>query len=58
MFCYRDYQLTTRFNQQNEISTSNYEIMNSNEKYVYVYMSKMESTRIINSYHIHVLINM
>ena len=24
MFCYRDYQLTTRFNQQNEKSTSNY----------------------------------
>ena len=23
MFCYRDYQLTTRFNQQNEKSTSN-----------------------------------
>ena len=25
MFCYRDNQLTTRFNQQNEKSTSNYE---------------------------------
>ena len=24
MLCYRDYQLTTRFNQQNEKSTSNY----------------------------------
>ena len=24
MFCYRDYQLSTRFNQQNEKSTSNY----------------------------------
>ena len=24
MFCYRDYQLTTRFNQQNEKSTSNF----------------------------------
>ena len=23
MFCYRDYQLTTRLNQQNEKSTSN-----------------------------------
>ena len=23
MFCYRDYQLTARFNQQNEKSTSN-----------------------------------
>ena len=23
MFCYRDFQLTTRFNQQNEKSTSN-----------------------------------
>ena len=27
MFCYRDYQLTTRFNQQNEKSTSNYSMV-------------------------------
>ena len=26
MFCYRDYQLTTRFNQQNEKSTSKYNL--------------------------------
>ena len=32
-------------------------IMNSGEKYASVYMSKMESSRIINSYHIHVLSN-
>ena len=31
-----------------------YKIINSNEKYVSVYMSKMESSRIINSYHIQV----
>ena len=31
--------------------------MNSDEKYASVYMSKMESSRIINSYHIHVLGN-
>ena len=32
-------------------------IMNSDEKYASVYMSNMESSRIINSYHIHVLSN-
>ena len=32
-------------------------IMNSDEKYAYVYMSKRESTRLINNYHIHVLSN-
>ena len=32
-------------------------IMNSDEKYASVYMSKVESSRIINSYHIHVLSN-
>ena len=34
-----------------------YKIMNSNEKYVSVYMSKIKSGRIINSYHIQVLNN-
>ena len=33
-------------------------IMNSDEKYAFVYMSKMASSRIINSCHIHVLSNM
>ena len=32
-------------------------IMNSDEKYASVHMSNMESSRIINSYHIHVLSN-
>ena len=32
-------------------------IMNSDEKYASVYISNMESSRIINSYHIHVLSN-
>ena len=32
-------------------------IMNSDEKYASVDMTKMESSRIINSYHIHVLSN-
>ena len=32
-------------------------IINSDEKYASVYMSKMESSRIINSYHINVLSN-
>ena len=32
-------------------------IMNSDEKYISVYMSKIESSRIISSYHIHVLSN-
>ena len=32
-------------------------IMNSDEKYASIYMSKKESSRIINSYHIHVLSN-
>ena len=30
-------------------------LINSNEKYVSVYMSQMEQSRMINSYHIHVL---
>ena len=34
-----------------------FKIMNSDEKYASVYMSNMESSRIINSYHIHVLSN-
>ena len=34
-----------------------FKIMNSNEKYAFVYISNMESSRIINSYHIHVLSN-
>ena len=32
-------------------------IMNSDENYASVYMSNMESSRIINSYHIYVLSN-
>ena len=32
-------------------------IMNSDEKYASVYISKMESSRIMNNYHIHVLSN-
>ena len=35
-----------------------FKIINSDEKYVSVYMSKMESSRIINSCHIHVLSNL
>ena len=34
-----------------------FKIMNSDEKYASVYISNMESSRIINSYHIHVLSN-
>ena len=34
-----------------------FKIMNSHEKYASVYMSNMGSSRVINSYHIHLLSN-
>ena len=62
MFCYRDYQLTTRFNQQNEKSTSNFvpvlhshqmlveQIFTGQQVVAYQIYSKMQDTHGVQHY--------
>ena len=44
MFCYRDYQLTTRFNQQNEKSTSNQQGKSCDHHWIVAAETKMHGS--------------